>query len=234
MNPDLILLGAAWYAIFVISTTCHEAAHAFTAYRLGDPTAHAGGQVSLLPTAHIKREPIGMVFIPIISYFLNGWMIGWASTPYNPDWARAYPKREIMMALAGPAANLILVLIAASLIRLGLALGFFIPPESTTFSHITEATTGGFANALAILVSIMFMLNLVLFVFNLMPLPPLDGSSILPLILDERTAAMYKNFMSTPGIALVGLIIAWQVFGFIFGPIHTLALNLLYPGLHYS
>jgi Zn-dependent protease len=175
-----------------------------------------------------------MVIVPIISYFTNGWMIGWASTPYDPQWAARYPKREIVMALAGPAANLILVLIAAAVVRIGIAVGFFIPPETTSFSHITESVSGGYANSLATIVSIMFMLNLVLFVFNLMPLPPLDGSALVPLFLDEHHAAMYKMFLSRSGLSIIGLIIAWQIFGYIFNPIHTFALNLLYPGLHYS
>jgi Zn-dependent protease len=216
MTPEIIYLGAAWYVVFVMSLTFHEAAHAFIAHRLGDSTAHSYGQVSLWPMAHIRREPIGMVLIPIISYFTNGWMIGWASTPYNPDWARRYPKREIMMALAGPAANLILILIATIIIRVGISAGFFIPPEATSFSHITEAPGGPVANILAILVSILFMLNLVLFVFNLMPLPPLDGSALVPLFLNDQQKAMYKMFTSGPGFSIIGLIIAWQIFEYIF------------------
>ena len=81
---DTLILGLFWYAAFVVSTSFHEAAHAFVAYRLGDKTAFYGGQVSLSPIPHILREPIGMLIIPWISYAANGWMMGWASTPYNP------------------------------------------------------------------------------------------------------------------------------------------------------
>ena len=105
MNND-IALGLAWYVVFVLSLSFHEAAHAFAAMKLGDKTAYYGGQVSLHPFAHIRREPIGMIVLPIISYILNGWMIGWASAPYDRAWAQRHPKREIMMAMAGPAANL--------------------------------------------------------------------------------------------------------------------------------
>ena len=79
-----LILGIAWYFIFVFSTTLHEAAHAFLAYKLGDRTAYLGGQLSLNPIPHIRREPIGMVIIPIITFVLGGWMIGWASVPFDP------------------------------------------------------------------------------------------------------------------------------------------------------
>lgn len=234
MSPDTILLGIAWYFVFVISLSFHEAAHAFISHRLGDSTAYRSGQVTLLPFAHIKREPVGMVILPIISYFANGWMIGWASTPYDPNWARRYPKREIMMALAGPSANLILVLIAAVVIRAGVMFGFFTPPNTITFSHVAQSTGSVFINGLALIVSILFTLNLVLFVFNLMPLPPLDGSALVPLFLNDNQKQMYKMLLSKQGFGIIGLIIAWQVFGFIFTPIHTFTLNLLYPGCHYG
>ncbi len=103
----MIILGFAWYVVFVLSLSFHEAAHAFVAMKLGDKTAFYSGQVSLHPFAHMMREPIGMIVLPIVSYFYNGWMIGWASTPYDSAWAQRYPKREILMAMAGPLANLI-------------------------------------------------------------------------------------------------------------------------------
>ncbi|HAL45254.1 MAG: hypothetical protein A2Y12_11205 [Planctomycetes bacterium GWF2_42_9] len=234
METDTILLGLAWYFVFVLSLTCHEAAHAFVSHQLGDSTAYRGGLVSLSPIEHIRREPFGMVIFPIITYFTNGWMIGWASTPYDPNWARRFPKREIMMALAGPAANLILVIIAVIIIRVGVSFGVLFAPDTITFSHVTEAEVGGWFNSLAIIASILFSLNLILFVFNLMPLPPLDGSALIPIFLSERNASMYKMFISRPGFAIAGLIIAWQVFDFIFSPIHLLAINLLYPGAHYG
>jgi len=235
MTPEILILGLAWYLVFVVSLTFHEAAHAFIAHRLGDSTAYNSGQVSLDPTPHIRREPIGMVVLPIISFLANGWMIGWASTPYDPNWARRYPKREILMAVAGPAANLILVIIAALLIRLGMLFDIFYPPETITFSHVVDVIREGRALAgIGVIVSILFTLNLVLFVFNLLPIPPLDGSALVPLFLSEQNANLYKQLITRPAFSIIGLIIAWQLFGFLFAPIHTLALNLLFPGWHYS
>jgi hypothetical protein len=68
--------GIIWYAVFLFSTVFHEAAHALTAYKMGDSTAHSKGQVSLNPIPHIKREPFGTVIVPILSFAAGGWMIG--------------------------------------------------------------------------------------------------------------------------------------------------------------
>jgi len=233
MNNNVIL-GLGWYVVFVLSLSFHEAAHAFAAMKLGDRTAYFGGQVSLHPFAHMRREPFGMIVLPIISYFLNGWMLGWASIPYDPAWAQRHPKREILMAMAGPLANLILVIAAVVIIRVGLSMGYFSAPESITFSNVTEASHLGWANSIAVLASILFTLNLVLFVFNLLPVPPLDGSCLVPLFLSNENAYKYKALISQPTISIVGLIIAWQCFGYIFKPVHLLAINLLYPGHHYG
>jgi Zn-dependent protease len=234
MNNNELILGLAWYVVFVLSTSFHEAAHAFASMKLGDKTAYYGGQVSLYPFAHMRREPIGMIVLPILSYFLNGWMVGWASTPYDPTWANRYPKREMLMAMAGPAANLILVIIGIVIIWTGTLMGYFSPPDSITFSHIADVESTGWANSIAIMTSILFTLNLVLFVFNLLPIPPLDGSCLVPLILDSENAYKYKAIISQPAITIFGLVIAWQIFGYIFDPIHLFAINLLYPGHHYG
>ena len=107
---------------FLFSTTCHEAAHALVAKLGGDETAAQGGQVSLNPIPHIMREPFGMVLIPLLSYFINHSMIGWASAPFDPLWERRHPRRAGWMALAGPAANFSLMLLAVDRAAGGLAL----------------------------------------------------------------------------------------------------------------
>jgi len=90
-DTSLFFYGTAWYLAFLFSTTLHEASHALVALKLGDDTAHRGGQVTLDPIPHIQREPVGMVVVPIVSYLLGGWMIGWASAPYDPEWAGRNP-----------------------------------------------------------------------------------------------------------------------------------------------
>ncbi|HEU4904854.1 MAG TPA: hypothetical protein VFT19_01910, partial [Solirubrobacterales bacterium] len=71
-----------WYVVFLLALTLHEAGHALAAWLGGDETAYQGGQVTLNPMPHIRREPFGTVVIPIITFFFSGWMMGWASTPY--------------------------------------------------------------------------------------------------------------------------------------------------------
>src|SRR6201997_2966744 len=143
MTPDFLVLGVIWYIVFLFSTTCHEGAHALVAKLGGDPTAFHGGQVSLNPWPHIRREPFGTVIVPIISYLVAHWMIGWASAPYDPEWQQRYPRRAAWMALAGPAANFSLVLSSAILIRVGIATHYFRMPESAVFTRITEAAAPG-------------------------------------------------------------------------------------------
>ena len=234
MNSEISLFdGTAWYVVFLFSTTVHEASHAFAALKLGDDTAHRGGQVTLDPFPHIKREPIGMLVAPILSYLLGGWMIGWASAPYDPHWANRYPKRAALMAVAGPLSNLALMLLAGVLIRAGMLFGQFVPPEHTGFDIVVEATKEGIPHLCAIMLSITFSQNLLLFLFNLLPLPPLDGSSVPLLFLSEEKAEGYSNILQNPTLNMFGLMIAWKLSAGLFSHAHLFAVNLLYPELHY-
>lgn len=230
LGPETFLLAAAWFVAFLFSTTLHEAGHALVALRLGDPTAHSGGQVSLNPIPHIRREPLGMVVVPLLSFLLNGWMFGWASAPYDPRWAYRNPRRAGLMALAGPIANLTLFLAAAGLLRIGLATGFFEPPRQLARDALVAAARGGPGEGLAIFLSVLFSLNLILFFFNLLPLPPLDGSGVVQIFLPTAAAQRFQLFLRQPMIGWVGILIAWQFFSTLFAPVDRLALSLLYPG----
>ena len=233
MSPQQLGLGLLWYAVFVISTTFHEAAHGFAALRLGDSTARDAGLVTLDPLPHIQRSPFGMVVIPIFSFIVGGWMVGWASTPYDPRWASYHRRPAALMALAGPGANLVLILVAALLIRIGVLLGIFAQPEHITWTQTTSAQSPGFAEGVAIAVSILFSLNLILLVFNLLPVPPLDGSEVLCLFLDESTAQRYRDLMAQPTAQMVGLVVAWNLIDVVLNPVYAVALSLLYPGSSY-
>lgn len=221
--------GACWYVVFLASTTLHEASHAFTAYKLGDDTAYRAGQVSLDPTPHIRREPVGMVVVPLLFYFMAGYIVGWASAPYNPEWARQNPRRAGIMGVAGPLANLLLVFLAALLIHLGVAIGWFHLSSHPYGAHVALAMQDGIPHLLALLLSITFTLNLVLFCFNCLPFPPLDGSSFPLLFLSPRAAATYTAVLRHPGFALFGVLLAYNLFPSVFGPIQHLATRLLFP-----
>lgn len=234
LSHDTLLLGVVWFAVFLFSTTLHEASHAFMARRLGDPTAYLGGQVTLNPVPHIRREPFGMVVVPLLSFLFSGWMFGWASAPFDPRWAWRHPRRSAGMALAGPASNLALVVLAGLLIRLGFILGTFHAPESITFSRLTATVGHPGVVGLATLLSVLFTLNLVLFVFNLLPLPPLDGSAVVQLFMSDGLARRYQELIRQPAVSWIGILIAWRLIGYVFQPIHLLAINLLYPGVSYG
>jgi len=234
MDYAVLAIGVVWYAAFVVSTTVHEAAHGFAAKKFGDPTAYQHGLVTLDPLPHIRRSPFGMLVIPVLSFLFNGWMIGWASAPYDPSWAQNNRKKAALMSLAGPAGNLLLLFAAGIAVRIGMLLGYFHAPETVTFTGITSADSTGFANSAAVVISIFFSLNLILLAFNLIPVPPLDGSNVLLLFLSESSASRYERFLSQPGIGLFGLVVAWNLFNVVLPVIRSLALVILYPGLSYG
>ena len=224
--------GIGWYLVFLFSLVAHEATHAFVAWRLGDPTAKKGGQVTLNPVPHIRRSPIGMVVVPLISYIAGGWMIGWASAPYDPEWAKQNPHKAAAMSFAGPAANLVLALLAAVLIRIGVGAGIFDSPKTLYFDHIVEAVQRGGLDAVTLVLSVLFSLNLLLFFFNLMPIPPLDGSGVYMLLggpIGERINAVLRN----PIFSYGGILAAWWLIRLLFPAFHNLAIGLLYPGVIY-
>src|SRR5580765_306959 len=130
LSKEALALAPLWYVAFLLSITCHEAAHALVAKWGGDLTAFHGGQVTLNPLPHIRRDPVGTVLVPLISYLFAGWMIGWASAPYDREWQRQHPHRAGAMALAGPAANLVLVLVAALAIHIGILTRVFAVPDA--------------------------------------------------------------------------------------------------------
>jgi Zn-dependent protease len=206
-----------WYLVFVFSTTCHEAAHAFVAHRGGDPTAHAGGHASLDPLPHIRRSPMGMVLVPVITFLFNGWMVGWASVPVNPTWMQAHPRRAALMALAGPIANLSLALIAFFSLRLLLGAGVFTQQVGgvsiSDFVVLPEGTDPkSLLGALARFLSVMLGLNVLLGLFNLIPFPPLDGATVAEGASPGVAGRLYAKLREVPMIELLGLLVAWNVF----------------------
>lgn len=195
-----------WAFAFIFSTTAHEAAHALVAKLGGDATAYEGGQVSMNPVPHMKREPMGMILVPLVSFWLYGgnWMLGWASAPYNPDWAYRHPKRSALMALAGPASNLLIFFVTMSLYVLFDGMSAGADGESILFVFKD-------------LFAIFSRLNLVLFVFNMFPLPPLDGSEIILLFVPRGKEDKVRQVIRQIGI--IGLFVAWMVFPRVYPPV---------------
>jgi len=210
LSPENLALYFILFVVFLFSTTCHEAAHALVAKIGGDETAFLGGQVTLNPVPHIQREPWGMVIIPILMLVLNGSIIGWASAPYDPHWERRHPHRAAWMALAGPATNYTLMLIAAIALRLGWTQGWL---------H-----QGSFAETL---IGATFSLNLLLGTFNLLPVTPLDGSTAIMLFMGEDRAHRYLDWLRGNQYGILGLVVALVAFRYVYGPIEAFARGIL-------
>ncbi|HKW31826.1 MAG TPA: site-2 protease family protein [Candidatus Acidoferrum sp.] len=210
LSPEALASGFILFVVFLFSTTCHEAAHALVAKIGGDETASQGGQVTLNPVPHIQREPWGMVIIPILMLLLTRSIIGWASAPYDPDWARRHPHRAAWMALAGPATNYTLMLIAAIVLRAGWSQGWLHRdsfPEALLWD--------------------MFSLNLLLGTFNLLPVQPLDGSTAIMLFMPEYRAGRYLDWLRGNQYGILGLVLALFGFQYVYRPIEAFAMGIL-------
>ena len=132
------------------------------------------------------------------------------------------------MALAGPVANLLLLVLAGIAIRVGYANGWLLSPEvGLSFPEISVAAAGGGWKAVATFINIMFCLNLLLFVFNLLPVPPLDGSAIIMLFMEPEKARRYQLWLINSQLSFSFLLIAWIIFPKIFDPIFVVTLELV-------
>lgn len=231
--PEKLLLLPLWYVVFLLSVTCHEAAHALAAHLGGDDTAYLGGQMTLNPVAHMQRDPVGTMAAPVVTFFLMGWMMGWASAPYDPYWESRHPRRAALMALAGPLANLALFAMAFAVIKIGLGTGTWVHAGAAWSIDrlvVPVAAEAGALEAIARLASITLVLNLVLCLFNLLPLPPLDGSSILAGLFGPGRR-LREWLLQSPMGGIGGLIVAWILFPRLFPPVWFFVQAALYGAL---
>lgn len=215
-NFDILGL-ATWIVAFLFSTTCHEFAHALAGRLGGDRTAD--DQVTLNPVPHMRREPVGMVFMPLLSGFMSGgtYLIGWASAPYDPHWADRHPKRAALMSLAGPLANFILCGLAI------VALRVLLPQVA---EQIEANPT---VRALVRLVLVMALLNALLGIFNLLPFPPLDGAGVLH-GLGGAPARFIERIRYNPMGSMVAFVVALVLFRYIAPPIAGVVMRLVSGG----
>ncbi len=187
-----------WFVVFLLSLTVHECAHAWTAERVGDPTARYLGRVTLNPIPHI--DPIGTILFPLIAYTTGAWLFGWAKpVPYNPLNLRDRKWGEILIAAAGPLSN---VLLGAIFLILGKIL----------LQTSLASSLGDMTKSIDAVVQRGIFLNIILAVFNLIPVPPLDGSKILMNLLPDSIAEPYSQIPDWSGFIV--LILLMQV-GFI-------------------
>ena len=161
--------------VLLLAISAHEAAHAWMSHKFGDDTAYMLGRVTLNPIKHI--DPVGTLLIPILAFVFGAMggalgsipLIGWGKpTPVNPRKWSNYKKANFWVSIAGVLANFILLIIGIALAKILMMQGF-----------APDAFFGGSENALAIFVGDLMLLNLSLGIFNLIPIPPLDGGKIL-------------------------------------------------------
>jgi Zn-dependent protease len=215
MNIPLILI-----QIFVVlfAITIHEAAHAWTASRLGDPTAAALGRASLNPIVHI--DPIGTILFPLALILLSrgaGPVFGWAKpVPYNPYNLRDPRKGGLWISFAGPIANILAATAAVLAFQVIKVFGARLP-ASTALARPLEGLT--------LVLLFMALINISLAIFNLIPIPPLDGSGILTGLLSARHAAAYER-LRPYGFLILILLMYSGFLTLIFSPVHRFILSL--------
>jgi Zn-dependent protease len=181
-------------AILIMSVIIHEVSHGYAALYLGDVTAKYAGRLTLNPIKHI--DPIGSIFLPVLFVIMNtGLILGWAKpVPYNPYNLRNQRWGEMIVAIAGPASNFVIAIVFGLLIRFYEVLSL---PDS-----------------FVILALSVVMINVVLAVFNLIPIPPLDGSKVLFSILPSRYSLKIRSVFERSGIFLI-LFVAFFMWRFI-------------------
>jgi len=182
--------------ILIFSVIIHEVSHGLMAERLGDPTARLQGRLTLNPIKHI--DPVGSIIVPIITS-LAGFTFGWAKpVPYNPYNLRNKRQGEFLIALAGPVSNLAIAII------FGIILRFVI-------GGVTDAASMTAMTPYITILSYIVLINIVLAVFNLIPLPPLDGSKLFLAFLPNQYGRLrYSLERFGPIFVLIAVFFLWQ------------------------
>ncbi|MBI2032779.1 MAG: site-2 protease family protein [Candidatus Levybacteria bacterium] len=210
MTMDFLSLGILSLVILVFSAIFHEVAHGWIADRLGDPTARLHGRLTLNPISHI--DPVMSIILPLLLIMSGSPVIFGAAkpVPVDPFNLRDGRRDMALVALAGPATNVLLALIFAAAIHILLPIGI--------------------DSFLIFVMEQIVRLNLLLAIFNLIPIPPLDGSKVFSLLLPEKEAASYLSIGSV-GMFILFFLLLFPIGGFSLGNIIfnllTLSLNLL-------
>ena len=204
---DNFISGIFFFIVIILSAIIHEYMHGWTAERLGDPTARLAGRLTLNPIVHI--DPVGTIFLPLILVLMNtGLLFGWAKpVPYNPFNLRNKRFGPALVAAAGPLSNLFIALVLGLFVRLS------VPSAFTSF------------------LSIVVYVNVLLAIFNLVPLPPLDGSKILFSVLpDNKFWWQFKINIDRYGMILVFVFIFffWNLISPVIGKVYQLIVGQLF------
>ena len=207
LTSESIALGLTRYVVLLFSLSVHESAHGWMAHKLGDDTALAQGRVSLNPLVHI--DPIGTLLLPMLQIFTGLALIGWAKpTPYDPrNFRRDVTMRQghMLVAAAGPVSNLILAILFTAL--------FFVLARTGVIQEPR--------NPIVMMVGLGIQMNVVLALFNLVPIPPLDGSKVASYGLPGTLGERYDRVMEPYGFMILLVLFATGLLWLILGPLTT-------------
>jgi Zn-dependent protease len=233
MDQTHLILAIFEFAVLLFSLSLHEAAHGWMASRLGDPTARMLGRVTLNPIKHI--DPLGTIVIPLVMLFLPGYgrfLIGWAKpTPVTPRNFKNITRDDILTTVAGPVSNVLAALVATIVLLI-------LSKATPGGANIVHQLAGGALDPslmassptlfpLALLCYMGMTLNLILAAFNLLPLPPLDGSHVFRHLLPYKALRLYDSLgivslilILFVGARVVGMIVS-PALGFVNGILLT-------------
>ncbi len=200
----------------LLGITLHEVAHGYTAYRFGDPTARNAGRLSLNPVRH--ADPFGTVILPLLLILMKSpFLFGWAKpVPFNPSYFQDTRKGIFWVALAGPTANFCL------------ALAFYLLLQSLVIMQpVLDAGNSGYLQPVIMVAYYGIFINIILGIFNLFPIPPLDGSKVLATLLPGRMAGQYMQ-LEKYGFIIIILLLFLGVFQTVFGYVINFVNSLLF------
>ncbi|MEM7202750.1 MAG: site-2 protease family protein [Planctomycetota bacterium] len=211
------------YGTLLVSLVVHEAAHAWLALLGGDTTAYVGGQVTLNPVPHIQREPFGTVILPLgVLVLSNGTMcFGFAHAPYDPHWAWAHPKRAALMSAGGPLANILLAILAFAVLKTMVLTGAAVTVDRYSPLVMLDPASGVDSGPLMAgikMASAFLLLNVLLALINLIPLPPFDGAGIVE-GLARKTAGFYNFVRGQFVVMILVMLLIMRVLPDIFFPV---------------
>ena len=205
LTPEHIAMGLTVYVVLLFSLSVHESAHGWMAHKMGDDTALSQGRVSLNPIVHI--DPIGTLLFPLVQIFTGIPFLGWAKpTPYNPaNFRRDVTLRQghMLVAGAGPVSNVLLALLFTAV--------FFVMVRS----GVTENPR----HPLVMIVAVGIQMNVILAIFNLVPIPPLDGSKVASYVLPGSIGDRYDRVMEPYGYIILLLLVMTGILGRLISPI---------------
>jgi Zn-dependent protease len=207
MSPDVLITIASFVA-FIYSIIAHEVAHGWVALKCGDPTAHHQGRLTANPIPHI--DPMMSVIVPLATYFAGGFLFGAAKpVPVNLSNLRRWPRDHILVALAGVTVNLAIALFCAGVLHVLYRVG-----RTNTIAWPVMART--------------MVTNIGLMVFNLVPIPPLDGSRVFRYLLPYDVRWKYDR-LEPYGFIIIIVVMQLPLFSYILGTIEGAIIQLIAP-----